>query len=85
MYDAVELNKSQTATQPHRKSKIYLSKYNVVVSNGQMIVEKCNYGRGIDMSSLPQWARKEMSQKKLISDSELTLESEKQYREQTLE
>ena len=34
MYDAVELNKSQTATQPHRKSKIYLSKYNVVVSNG---------------------------------------------------
>ena len=50
--EAAELNRGQASSQPHKKNKIYLSKYNVVVTKGQMIVEKCNYDSD-ETESLP--------------------------------
>ena len=43
---------------PNKKNAIQLSKYNVIIKNGKMIIETCNFDE--PKESLPQWAQNEL-------------------------
>lgn len=87
--EAAELNKSEAETRPlHKKGQIYLSKYNLVVTGGKMIVEKCDYDQDAekhDDKDLPQWARKELDMLKLISQSNPHCNMDKQFKNNQLD
>ena len=62
--EAATLNPSQDGddntpvSAPHKRTKIYPARYNMVITGGQVVVETCDYSK---TESLPDWATLEMN------------------------
>lgn len=63
--EAGTLNAAASATPlPHKKNCIYLSKYNMIITRGKMLVETCNFSNS--SGNMPQWAQTELMMLELI-------------------
>jgi hypothetical protein len=78
--EAVSLNDGSSvgSTNPQRVTKIYPSKYNLVIRQGKMFVEVANYPENpddIEDANLPGWALQELGYLETIQKATKDLES----------
>lgn len=66
---------------PNKKNAIQLSKYNVIIKNGKMIIETCDFKE--KKESLPQWAQNELNMLDSIRENE-NEDMEAKYKDRTL-